>query len=582
MVRKPRQSGSSIKPLIYSFGFQHLPLTIDTPIYDIPFQVGPDNPNNADDKFEGLLPLRFALGHSRNIPAVKMYLAAGGEDTVKPYLQHLGLSGITNNTYYGYPLALGAGEVTMLELANAYSQLTTETPAEINPILEVKANDGSLLYHKEVEEKEDLIPAGIKYVMWKILSDPNNRLPGWINKFNVAGLTYALKTGTSNVKTERGNRPRDGWLAAYMPDKLILMRAGNANAAPMNVNAFGGTIHAEPIKQFLKSLLDNNYISNSEMPNIETANLTISKVTGNLPAENAPMELQVSTMGYINSLPTAVDEPITEIEYDAQCLGVVSPMTPSNEIKKGYVFPKLTSFIPSQADIEDIKLFLQNSAQVNPENTTGTNRTTLTSLSILLETPLNYCEDRQPNLSEATSISILSPQADWAISPKPELMYSIKSDGNLKTITASLDGSVVRTKNITTNIMEELGTTTLDLSAFAPGKHQLTVQAINTKGFMNNKTITITLQSTDKEAPYFVKEQSKVVPAAEGEGKTATLIFNDHLSAIVGGTVSTNEEKLISFSGRLANFTTTAPSVDVEVKDAYDNVLKETINIAEF
>jgi membrane carboxypeptidase/penicillin-binding protein PbpC len=89
MVRKPRQSGSSIKPLIYSLGFQQVPLTIDTPIYDIPFQVGPDKPNNADDKFEGLLPLRLALGHSRNIPAVKMYLAAGGEDVVKPYLQHL-------------------------------------------------------------------------------------------------------------------------------------------------------------------------------------------------------------------------------------------------------------------------------------------------------------------------------------------------------------------------------------------------------------------------------------------------------------------------------------------------------------
>jgi membrane carboxypeptidase/penicillin-binding protein len=87
------------------------------------------------------------------------------------------LSGITDSTYYGYPLALGAGEVTMLELADAYAQLTTTTPATINPILEITASDGSLLYHKEVQEKEDLIPAGIKYLMRKILSDPNNRLP---------------------------------------------------------------------------------------------------------------------------------------------------------------------------------------------------------------------------------------------------------------------------------------------------------------------------------------------------------------------------------------------------------------------
>ena len=89
MVRNPRQSGSSIKPLLYSLGLETLPLTMDSPMFDIPFQVGPDRPNNADGKFEGLLPLKYALGHSRNIPAVKMYLAAGGEDVVKPYLQKL-------------------------------------------------------------------------------------------------------------------------------------------------------------------------------------------------------------------------------------------------------------------------------------------------------------------------------------------------------------------------------------------------------------------------------------------------------------------------------------------------------------
>lgn len=100
MVRKPRQSGSSIKPLIYALGFEKLPITIDTPIYDIPFQVGPDKPNNADNRFEGLLPLKYALGHSRNIPAVKMYLAAGGEESVKPYLQRLGLKSITNDIFY--------------------------------------------------------------------------------------------------------------------------------------------------------------------------------------------------------------------------------------------------------------------------------------------------------------------------------------------------------------------------------------------------------------------------------------------------------------------------------------------------
>ena len=87
---------------MYALGFDKLPLTIDTPIYDILFRAGKDTPNNAD----GMLPLKKALGFSRNIPAVKMFFAVGGEDVVKPFLQSLGLSGIKNNISYGYPLAL--------------------------------------------------------------------------------------------------------------------------------------------------------------------------------------------------------------------------------------------------------------------------------------------------------------------------------------------------------------------------------------------------------------------------------------------------------------------------------------------
>lgn len=75
--------------MIYALGFAKLPLTLDTPIYDIPFSVGQDTPNNADGKFDGALPLKKALGFSRNIPAVKMFLALGGESVAKPFLQNL-------------------------------------------------------------------------------------------------------------------------------------------------------------------------------------------------------------------------------------------------------------------------------------------------------------------------------------------------------------------------------------------------------------------------------------------------------------------------------------------------------------
>jgi membrane peptidoglycan carboxypeptidase len=131
---------------------------------------------------------------------------------------------------YGYTLALGAAEVTMLDLANAYAHLSTTQPAVINPILEIRSRDGSLIYQKTPVQQPEVIKPGIAYLIWKILSDPANRLPGWVTKFNINGLTMALKTGTSNMKTDKGNNlPRDGWLATYNPSKVAVFWAGNAD-----------------------------------------------------------------------------------------------------------------------------------------------------------------------------------------------------------------------------------------------------------------------------------------------------------------------------------------------------------------
>lgn len=62
---------------MYTLGFMNLPLTLDTPIFDLRFKIGNDTPNNNDGGFMGLMPLRQALGFSRNIPAIKMYFAVG-------------------------------------------------------------------------------------------------------------------------------------------------------------------------------------------------------------------------------------------------------------------------------------------------------------------------------------------------------------------------------------------------------------------------------------------------------------------------------------------------------------------------
>jgi len=571
MVRSPRQSGSSIKPLIYALGFMKLPITIDTPIYDIEYQVWPDKPNNSDNSFEGMIPLKAALGHSRNIPAIKMFVAVGGEAVVKPFLKSLWLP-LDDNMTYGYPLSIWAAEVSLLEFAGAYSYLTTETPAEINPILEITSADGSVLYKKEVVEKEDLIPAWVKYLLWKILSDPNNRLAGWVNKFNVSGLTYALKTGTSNMKTAKWNRPRDWLVAAYTPDNLILMWAGNADASPMNSNAYWGTIQAQPLKDFLGWLVNGGYLTNREMTNVETASLNISKITWKLPAENAPSELIVSTMWYAWHIPTAADSNVTEFEYDASCMGVASPLTPFGETKHGY-YMNLTSFMPGNEDLESIKEWWNEKSKI-PEWEEWS-----MSINILTTIPEWYCEARQPEVSDAISVKIIDPETDQKISAKPSIMYSVKSDALLKSLNITVDGTLVFSKSYVGNKTEDLATSDIDLSNFSNGAHTITVQAVDAKWQINMDSIIDVLQLEDIQAPYLVKEQSKKQANSDWSYQI-TLIFDDELSGIPGWNV-TVDGKTTTFEWRLANFTTKSESFEIEVKDNYGNTLTQTINLSD-
>ena len=571
MVRSRRQSWSSIKPLIYALWFMRLPITIDTPIYDIEYQVWPDRPNNADDKFEWLLPLKSALWHSRNIPAIKMFVAVWWEGAVKPYLQSLGLP-LSDDINYWYPLAIWAAEVSLLEFAWAYSYLTTETPAEINPILEITAADWSVIYEKEVKEKEDIIPAWVRYLIWKILSDPANRLAGWVNKFNVSWLTYALKTWTSNMKTAKWNRPRDGLVAAYTPDNLILMWAGNADASPMNSNAYWWTIHAQPLKEFLWGLVNWWYITNRQMTNVETASISISKITGKIPWENEPGELITSTIWYINNMPREANGNVSTYEYDASCLWLSSPLTPYNEVKQWY-YMELSSFMPGNEDLQKIKEWWGEKAKIPNWSEWSL------SINILTAIPEWYCENREPSVSDSVQVSIIDPETDQKISAKPSIMYSVKSDSRLKTLTITVDGALVFSKTYTRQ-KEDLSTSNIDLSNFAPGKHTITVQAIDASWKMNNARIIDVLESTDDEPPFLVLEQSKK-QQKDGNNYQVSLVFDDHLSWIPGWTVSANWKVIHSFDWRLALFTTNAESFDIEVKDNYGNTLNQTINLSD-
>lgn len=595
MLRSERQVGSSIKPFIYALGFQQVGLTIDTPIYDIPFKIGKDTPNNADGKFYGILPLRNALAYSRNIPAIKMFFALGWETVAKPFLQALGMTSLLDNHEYGYPMALGAGEIKILELANAYMHLSAWwKPAKINPILEIRTKDGGLIYKKEVKYQKETIKPGIAYILWNILSNKGNMPPSWVTKYSVPGLTLATKSWTSNMKNDRNlNRARDGLLVGYTPSKVLVMRWWNTDGKPMNQNAYGWYLNANALREFLWDLVQNHYIQSENMAWLETTTVQISSINGWIAWAWTPSEFALSSMAYAYKLPEKNDPGMTPITYDKMCNGKVSPYTPVADIGNGYLM-EATSFMPNNMDLKDIKNRRKESlAYTGAIKTEDGKRPYITYNyhNIFTTEPTEYCEWRMPKLDDSISLEIRSPQDGKAVTTNMSILFSAASTArDLRSVIVFVDGkqfanfSYEGKKNITD--MQNL-----DLSALKLGKHTIKMEAIDVRWFANWQTITVKTIDKDTEAPILLKNKISVKEVTEEwtwtwNNKTSydiILLFEDKLSSIVWWKIMIGNTTIKEFEGSLASFTLPElTTISMAVTDSFKNVLKEDIDLRKY
>ncbi|MFA5025124.1 MAG: transglycosylase domain-containing protein, partial [Candidatus Shapirobacteria bacterium] len=135
-----RQPGSSIKPINYLLALQqgkNLWDTIeDSPVvYQIPGQK-PYMPQNYTGKYLGTVTLKTALASSLNIPSVKLLNEDGVENMID-LAEKMGITTWNDRSRFGLSLALGAGEVKILEIAQAYSIFANlGEKITVNPILE--------------------------------------------------------------------------------------------------------------------------------------------------------------------------------------------------------------------------------------------------------------------------------------------------------------------------------------------------------------------------------------------------------------------------------------------------------------
>jgi len=250
VTTRPRQPGSSIKPLVYATAFLkgYSPATVlsDT-ITEFPGkdENTPYIPKNYDGKEHGLMHLRDALGSSINIPAVKLLALVGVENVLRQGYK-MGMTTLepTRETLQrvGLSLALGGGEIELLDMTTAYSAFSNGGyKVEPVSILKIEDKDGKVIYEKKQIKQEKVIDEKVAYLINSILSDNNARLLTFSpnSYLNIGSRPVAVKTGTTNDL-------KDNWTIGWTRDTIVGVWVGNNNNEKMK-NVASGVSGAAPI-----------------------------------------------------------------------------------------------------------------------------------------------------------------------------------------------------------------------------------------------------------------------------------------------------------------------------------------------
>lgn len=242
-----RQPGSAIKPFVYLTALTDKSITPATMLNDVltsfPVEPGqpPYIPQESDGKFWGPMLVRDALANSRNIPTLQVMQKVGVPKLLET-AKKVGITTYRSADHYGISLALGAGEVKPLELANAYAMLATGG-IHRNPvsILKVEDANGNILQQYTPTDGQPVFSPQATYQITSILSDnqARQRLFGANNLLELPNnRPAAVKTGTTNDN-------RDAWTAGFTPSLVTVVWVGNFNNDAMN--GIQGSTGATPI-----------------------------------------------------------------------------------------------------------------------------------------------------------------------------------------------------------------------------------------------------------------------------------------------------------------------------------------------
>jgi penicillin-binding protein 1A len=242
-----RQPGSAFKPFIYQVGID-LGYSGATKLVDVSrtYKYEKDGeelkwqPKNYEKNYKGLISLREALVHSRNLATINLVNEIGLNQLLKQ-LDKFGIENLPRDL----SVSLGTISLSPLELAKYYSSFANNG-IQIEPslILYIEKDD-KVVYEKQ-EITRFITEPTQAFIMTSILRDVVNRGTG--RRAKAWGIELAGKTGTTNNNV-------DGWFAGYSPTIQTIVWFGNDDNSPMHRWETGGKIAGPAFKMYYDSVL---------------------------------------------------------------------------------------------------------------------------------------------------------------------------------------------------------------------------------------------------------------------------------------------------------------------------------------
>ncbi|HOW86455.1 MAG TPA: PBP1A family penicillin-binding protein [Candidatus Aminicenantes bacterium] len=241
-VQAPRQTGSVIKPLLYTAALEHgfTPASVikDEPVTFIDrWNNEPWSPKNYDRQYKGAVTVRTGLEQSRNVVTATLL------DNISPQVgvDYCRRFGITSPVYPYLSLSLGTFEITLLEMVSAFSTFP-DKGVRFSPyfVTRIEDKDGNVLEEARVESQE-VIPPQTAYMMTYLMRGVVESEGGTAGAVSALNWPLAGKTGTTDDYS-------DAWFMGFSPDLCAGVWVGHDLPVPLGPKQTGAAA-ALPIWQ---------------------------------------------------------------------------------------------------------------------------------------------------------------------------------------------------------------------------------------------------------------------------------------------------------------------------------------------